>query len=53
MQAAGVTDEQRNNAWNSAIAQIAGANDPETQKAITGEQWYQIMHETLNDVGAV
>ena len=50
MQAAGITDEQRNNAWNAAILQIAGDVD---QKTITGEQWYQIMHETLNDVGAV
>ena len=50
MQAAGITDEQRNNAWNAAILQIAGDVD---QQTITGEQWYQIMHETLNDVGAV
>ena len=50
MQAAGITDDQRNNAWNAAILQVAGDVD---QKEITGEQWYQIMHETLNDVGAV
>lgn len=50
MQAAGTTDEARNAAWGAAIKQVAGDID---QKDITGEQWYQIMHETLNDVGAV
>lgn len=50
MQANGTTDDQRNNAWNAAIAQVAGDVD---QKEITDEQWYKIMHETLNDVGAV
>ena len=50
MQAAGTTDDQRNQAWVAAIAQVAGDVD---QKEITGEQWYQIMHETLNDIGAV
>ncbi len=50
MQAAGVTDEQRNNAWNAAIMQVAGDVD---QKTISGEQWYRIMHETLDGIGAV
>ena len=50
MQAEGTTDDQRNKAWNAAIEQVAGDVD---QKTITGEQWNQIMHETLNDVGAV
>ena len=50
MQAAGVTDDQRNAAWNAATKQIVGDVD---HKEITGEQWYKIMHETLNDVGAV
>ncbi|MBW1727613.1 MAG: hypothetical protein JRJ62_08525 [Deltaproteobacteria bacterium] len=49
MQAEGTTDDARNAAWNAAIKQVAGDID---QKEITGEQWYQIMHETLNDVGA-
>lgn len=50
MQAEGITDEARTAAWNAAIKQIAGDAD---HKDITGEQWHQIMHETLNDVGAV
>lgn len=53
MQAAGTTDEQRNAAWDAAIVKVAGASDKETQKTITGEQWYEVMHETLNVVGAV
>ena len=56
MQAKGTTDDQRNDAWNAAIEQVAGPIDPESKTPhahITGEQWYQIMHETLNVVGAV
>ena len=56
MQAEGTTDGQRNDAWNAAIEQIAGPIDPESKTPhahITAEQWYEIMHETLNGVGAV
>jgi len=57
MQAVGTTDEARNAAWHAAIKQVIGVTDEEfaelDQKTITGEQWYQIMHETLNDIGAV
>lgn len=53
MQAVLTTDDQRNAAWIAAIEKVAGASDKETQKTITGEQWYEIMHETLNVVGAV
>lgn len=47
----GVGDDTRNAAWTVAIADVAG---PKTShKDITGEQWHKIMHDTLDDVGAV
>ena len=44
------TDEQRTAAWRAAISEIGGDVD---EKEITPQQWHEICHKTLDDIGAL
>jgi len=44
------TDDQRVNAWQAAIGDVA---DGVEQTEITDEQWYEIKSKVLDEIGAV
>ena len=44
------TDEQRTAAWRAAISEITEDVD---EKEITPQQWHEICHKTLDDIGAL
>ena len=45
-----VTDETLRDVFYGAVDEVCGAEDTDP-KTVTGEQWFKVMHRTLDQVG--